>query len=121
MRYLFLAIIFLGCHAGKKASTQTECYTGKLLVKGICSQRVISVEDGSTAGLSVNPAWVNPFSGDTLRNVFSVENICDFPPEIDSGVVFKFRISKKTPSDCITCKAYTPVPDEKNIIEVCVE
>lgn len=119
---IFLAfIVIAACKSGKPPSVENEkCFTGKLMIKGICSQRVVSVQDDA-GRLAINPAWVHPDTGDTLRNVFSVENVCDFPATLDSGAVFKFRVIEAKKSDCAVCQAYTPIPDEKNTIEVCQE
>lgn len=118
----FIALMaFQFCHSPKSAglTADTKCVTGTLAIKGICGQRVISILDGDTTGLQVNPMWVNPGGGDTLKNVFSVSNICDFPSTVNVGDTIKFQITAKEDKECITCKAYTPVPEEKNKIEMC--
>jgi hypothetical protein len=121
MRMLLVLLIFAACKSGKPAGDPPEkCYSGKLMVKGICGQRVVTVlEPLQEESLLIRKIWIHPDNGDTLVNVFSVDNTCDFPAAIDSGAVFRFKLGTANKNDCIQCMAYTPVPEEKNVIVVC--
>jgi hypothetical protein len=118
---LCLLIVLMACQNTKPAaaSLNNDCITGILMVKGICGQRVINVPSGSTGGLALNASWVNEANGDTLKNVFSVENVCDFPENKQVGDTVKFNIYAGESKECMTCKAYVPVPQEINKIKVC--
>jgi hypothetical protein len=110
------------CHRSVKSSqivVNNNCYTGKLVIKGICGQRVIEVIDygkGQKGKLSVDTVWINPGKGEKFYNVFSVQNMCDFPSAIDQGDTFSFRIADAKVKDCMNCMAYIAVPDTGNTI-----
>ena len=110
----------LGCSKNQVARTEIEspaCFTGKLVKKGICGQRVIEIVSENRSNLSFATEWTDPGSGKVYRNVFTVGNFCDFPGNIEEGATFQFSIHPQPSWNCLVCQAWTATPDEKNNIK----
>ena len=115
----FLA--FQMCSPKPQAGPGT-CYTGKLVKRGICGQRVVHLVDGPQQGLAFARSWTDSLSGKQYMNVFAVSNTCDFPASIKQDEEFSFSLTTTPGSGCVQCQAYTPVPGEKNDVVVgCVK
>jgi len=116
-----LTLLLVCCESSRKTHGANDkgCLRGKLVIKGICGQRVIEYIDGDSTGLQLNAAWADESRSDTLKNVFAVANTCDFPESLNVGDTVLFRLSVAEEKVCMQCKAYTPVPEEKNKIEIC--
>jgi hypothetical protein len=96
---------------------QPKCLKGILVKKGICGERVIRITSESKAGVSYASQWKDE-SGKSYEDVFAVENFCSFPASISEGTEFNFKLTAATKNDCVRCAAITPVPTEKNSIEI---
>lgn len=119
------SVCLTNCHppnGTKQANISPEnadtCFKGKLVVSGLCKQRVIEVLSENTGNLSLNAAWTNPEDGKVYRNAFNVRNVCDFPGKVKTGDTISFKIIAAQKKECSVCLAYIPVPDSSNIIEV---
>lgn len=123
MKSLFIALFMmslLGCsknHVANSIRESSTCFTGRLVKKGICGQRVVEIVSENRATLSFAPEWTDPGSGKVYRNVFTVGNLCDFPGNIEEGVTFQFSIHARPSWNCLVCQAWTATPDEKNNID----
>lgn len=95
-----------------------QCITGILVKKGICGQRVIKINSQNKDGIAYAVRWKDDTSGKTYENVFTVENFCSFPASINEGEEFTFKLTSDRSNNCVTCMAFTPVPEEKNSIVV---
>lgn len=102
----------------KPQTEQKGCFTGKLVKRGICGQRVIQLVSESMDGIAFAANWTDSLSGKQYEKVFAVANSCDFPVSLKEGDTFNFRLTTTPTSDCIQCYAYTPVPEEKNNLVV---
>jgi hypothetical protein len=110
-------LTFQMCATKPQADLQT-CFTGKLVKRGICGQRVVQLVDGPKEGLAFARNWTDSLSGKQYTNVFTVANPCDFPATIEQDVEFTFSLTTTPGSGCIQCYAYTPVPGERNFVVV---
>jgi hypothetical protein len=100
-----------------KKEQVVNCITGKLVVKGLCSQYVIQVIGSDTSELATDAVWNDPETGKTYNNVFTVSNYCDFPA-MEVGETFTFRINQEKPIlYCIICAAIRATPTAKNSIK----
>jgi hypothetical protein len=118
-----LAIVIMGsAGCGKKPArelTNGDCLTGKLVVKGPCLQYVIEIVQGDTPQGKVAAEWKDPFDNKTYRNVFTVENSCDFPGDVAVGEKFRFTWTKAGSNNCMRCEAYRDTPAENAAIRLC--
>ena len=101
-----------------KSLESGQCFSGILVKKGICGQRVIKIISQTKEGVAYAPQWNNESSCKTYENVFTVENSCAFPASINEGDELSFRLTSDKANDCVQCLALTPVPNEKNSIIV---
>ncbi|MFN5422567.1 MAG: hypothetical protein ACK5AO_04810 [bacterium] len=112
--------LFFTCNKSNTVQDQSRCIKGKLLIKGICMNYVIQVVDGEVGAHDVANIWKHPETGVEYRNVFALDNKCDFPSTINEGDEFYFKVpDEKTEEACGVCRAYSPVPPESLFIEVC--
>ena len=118
-------LVILGCN--KDEIDDREIFIGKLVVKGICMNYVIQVNDDNfprnmlEENWSTN--WVNndgsdEFSEIEYQNVFALKSVCDFPESIDEGDSFNFVIDNDKEILCPVCLAYSPVPRKSVSITV---
>ncbi len=119
-RILFLIALlplFQMCATRPKTDEKT-CFTGKLVKRGICGQRVVQLIGQPSGGLAVAVNWTDSLSNKPYENVFAVGNECDFPATIKEGEEFNFTMTTQPASNCIQCKAYTAIPEQRNHIIV---
>lgn len=113
-------LVFFTCNKSTQVADQENCVKGKLLIKGICMNYVIQVVDGDLGAHEVVNVWKHPDTGVEYTNVFALDSKCSFPSSIEEGEEFNFKIIEKpAQDDCITCRAYSPVPSTGLFIEVC--
>lgn len=114
---LIVLLVILGCN--KDEIDDREIFIGKLVVKGICMNYVIQVNDDNfpSSMLEENWStnWINndgsdEFSETEYQNVFALKSVCDFPESIDEGDSFNFVIDNDKDILCPVCLAYSPVP-----------
>lgn len=103
--------------AGLQQRTTGQCYIGVVIKKGICGQRIVEVLNPDSS-LNYVPAWYDADEKKNRVNVFHVENICDFPASLREGESFKFSLSSRVDTSCITCQAYIAVPPQSNSIRI---
>ena len=94
------------------------CLKGKLEIKGICMNYVISVKEGYIDPSFVESTWQDPITGINYQNVFALGSPCSFPPDINEGDDFYFYVLDKSPGNCIVCLAYSPTPQKHLPISV---
>ena len=122
---LIVLLVILGCN--KDEIDDRETFIGKLVLKGICMNYVIQVNDHNfprnmlEENWSTN--WINndgsdKFSEIEYQNVFALKSICDFPESIDEGDSFNFVIDNDKEILCPVCLAYSPVPRKSVSITV---
>lgn len=117
--FLLIVVSSLGCMK-VTTSTNGNCFRGKLAIKGICMNYVIQDLDHHLDTNLVVAHWIHPTTGVDYQNAFALSNPCDFPADINEGDVFTFRIINTLMEPlCITCKAYSPVPNKSVYIAVC--
>ena len=122
--WLLTAIVFMAltaCETEKEeiVDDSRNCYTGKLVKKGICMNYVIEVLDTNFDINLVETSWRDNFSDISYNNVFTLGSVCDFPTEIDEGATFDFLVLNEYDQECPVCLAYTPTPDKSLYISVC--
>ncbi|MES2371551.1 MAG: hypothetical protein V4557_03160 [Bacteroidota bacterium] len=118
---LAVLVLITAC-SPKPQNTLISCFTGKLVKRGICGQRVIQLISEPAESIVMARNWTDSMSGKKYENVFTVANPCDFPAAIKEGEEFTFSITTTPGSGCITCYAYTTVPKESNnIVSGCKE
>ena len=116
-RFGFIAlIVILGCKKDKIDDRET--FIGKLVLKGICMNYVIQVNDDDFPSKMIEENWTNEFSEQEYQNVFALKSICDFPESIDEGDSFNFVIDNDKDNFCAVCEAYSPVPRKSVSITV---
>ncbi len=113
-----IAAVFQFCTPKSQMAVGKNCFTGKLVKKGICGQRVIQLMSRSAEGIELARNWTDSLSRKNYENVFTVANSCDFPATVQEGDEFSFMLTRVPGSGCAQCYAYTPIPDQKNNITV---
>ena len=111
-----LLLVILGCN--KDEIDDRETFIGKLVLKGICMNYVIQVNDDNFPRNMIEENWSNEFSDQEYQNVFALKSVCDFPESIDEGDSFNFVIDNDKDNFCAVCEAYSPVPKKSVSIKV---
>lgn len=107
----------LGCSNTKPANP--DCYKGRLEIKGICANYTIKLLEGQLPEGTIAANWTDESTGKQYTNVFSLENPCVLPGNMNEGQEFYFTVVReKDRDDCVTCMAYYPKPDKKLNIKV---
>jgi hypothetical protein len=101
----------------KKEEFKDDVFTGKLIIKGPCGQRVVSIISPITINLKVQENWEDPVSGELYKNVFSVRNFCEVS-SLEEGDTFYFKFIKMKMSVCPACLLYRPVPGVEGAIVI---
>ena len=123
MRFLYLLLSLIPFVASESASCSKKsdpvnCMKGRLEIKGICSNYVITITDGPVDTSKVEAAWTDPETNKTYKNAFKLGSPCTFPSNLKEGDEFYFNFVDETKEDCAVCMAYRPVPDKINMINV---
>lgn len=123
MKYLnlsFFLLVFLIFSCQKDSiSPSGECYKGKIILNGICSNITIQITEGNMNPNLYEKEWLNEANNVTYNNVFRLLNVCSFPSNIKEGQEFSFRIIEKNDTNCAVCLAYYPTPSKGLNIEIC--
>jgi hypothetical protein len=116
-RLVFIVLlVILGCN--KDDTDEREIFIGKLVVKGICMNYVIQVNDDNFPSNMLEENWTNEFSEIGYQNVFALKSVCDFPEDIEEGDTFSFLIDNDKEILCPVCLAYSPIPRKSVSITV---
>ena len=94
------------------------CLKGKLEIKGICMNYVISVKEGYIDPSFVEATWQDPITGNNYQNVFRLASPCSFPPSINERDEFYFYVVENSPNNCVVCLAFRPTPQKSLAISV---
>jgi len=113
---IIVLLVILGCN--KDEIDDLESFLGKLVVKGICMNYVIQVNDDNFPTNMLEKNWTNEFSEIGYQNVFALKSVCDFPDDIEEGDTFSFLIDNDKEILCPVCLAYSPVPRKSVSITV---
>jgi hypothetical protein len=95
----------------------TDCYKGKLEIKGICSNYTIKIVEGKLDTSLIAANWTDEHTGKAYTNVFALGSPCTFPENINEGEEFYFMIDTAK-QDCNVCMAYYPTPNKRLTIKV---
>ena len=102
----FVSSEFTSCN---KKSASDNCLKGRLEIKGICSNYVITIIEGPVDTSKVASTWTDPETNKTYTNAFKLGSPCTFPSTLNEGDEFYFTF---------VCMAYRPVPEKINMINV---
>lgn len=100
-------------------------YAGRLALKGICMNYVITLEgevpEGWIENNYIDPSWTHPYSEVVYTNSFRLGSVCDFPESIKEGDLFYFTASVEpfNEQQCAVCEAYSPTPQPTLFLNVC--
>ncbi|HVG41960.1 MAG TPA: hypothetical protein VM888_10160 [Chitinophagaceae bacterium] len=114
-------IVFSGFTCNKSAvstNKSTNCYKGRLEVKGICLNYTIKVLDGNIDKSLIVENWKDENTGKVHQNVFALASQCSFPSNLKEGDEFYFTIDNNAVENCAVCKAFYPVPPKRLSIAV---
>lgn len=111
-----LLFLFQMCATKPPVNKAGNCFTGKLVKKGICGQRVVQLLSVPVEGIVYAENWTDTLSHKQYSKVFTVSNSCNFPVAIKEGEEFRFTLTTERGSTCVQCYAYTATPEEKNNI-----
>lgn len=95
----------------------TNCYKGRLEIKGICSNYTIKLLEGKLDSSLTAANWTDEHTGKAHTNVFALGSPCTFPDSIKEGDEFYFVVDTTT-QNCNVCMAYYPTPGKKLTIRV---
>lgn len=118
----FLSSIFLltvsadKCDSKKKM--ETGIYKAKLETKALCMNYTLRLLEGDIDTSLIAANWTDESTGKSYTNVFALGSRCNFPPTIQQGDEFYFRIDSSEKQDCAVCMAYYPTPPKRLSIKV---
>jgi hypothetical protein len=129
LRYYFLTLLLLAlCAFQCNKDVESNVYTGKVELEGVCSRMVVSFTGGNLAALPPNSfaaSWRDESTGITYQNVFMIANFCQAlgvlqaqPLVLKQGDQITFRVQPNPDPNCISCMAYSPAPDKQLAIEI---
>tara|TARA_B100000902_G_C27072509_1_gene794757 strand:+ start:58 stop:423 length:366 start_codon:yes stop_codon:yes gene_type:complete len=118
MKRLGFIVLFAILCCNKDEIDNRETFLGKLVVKGICMNYVIQVNDNNFPTNILEENWTNEFSEIEYQNVFALKSFCDFPENIEEVDTFSFVIDDNKDILCAVCLAYSPVPRKSVSITV---
>ena len=123
MRFIYVLLAIIPLLAAEttscnKKSNNSACLKGRLEIKGICSNYVITIIDGPVDTSRVVANWTDPETNKMYKNVFALGSPCTFPAAINEGEEFYFEYVTETKEDCAVCLAFRPVPEKNNMIKV---
>lgn len=95
----------------QKYDLENKRFKGQLAIAGICSSYTITLLEGELPEGDIQTIWTDPNTGIQYKNVFRLENPCQFPANIKQGDTFYFTIENNPDSNCMICMAYYPTPD----------
>lgn len=119
--FLLITFAFMQCSNEENNSDCSEnLLRGKLAIKGICLNYTIQLVSGEIDKDLIESEWVDRMTGTDYNDVFALQNVCDFPSEIEEGEAFDFIVNKspETPK-CAVCLAYRPRPLKSISIIIC--
>ncbi len=123
MKILFiipvLSILLLSNSDCNKKGSATK-YKARLEIKGICMNYTISLLEGDIDSNRIVEEWTDPSTNIRYKNVFGLENPCNFPAALKEKDEFYFVIDSSR-QDCMVCEAYYPTPPKKLSIKVVVQ
>ncbi|HEU4901476.1 MAG TPA: hypothetical protein VFT06_01765 [Flavisolibacter sp.] len=120
MKFIFIlaaAVSFWGQQRCNREVAASNCYRGRLEIKGICSNYTISVREGQIDSSRIEASWTDENTKKTYTNVFALGSPCNFPDSIAEGQEFYFTLDS-TAQDCMVCQAYYPKPARSLSIKV---
>lgn len=120
---LFTMLVALSgytCNKGNntKELPATNCFKGRLEIKGLCMNYTIKVLTNTIDKNLVVASWQDPSTNKTYQNVFALGNVCNFPATIKEGDEFYFTLDENPKQDCMVCQAYYPTPEKRLSIAV---
>ncbi len=121
-----ILVLFSSCHkeadehpyGGCISELLTNCYKGRLEIKGICDNYTIKLLEGDMPSGLIDALWTNSVTGLTYQNVFRLENPCAFPETTKEGDEFYFQVLATNNESCVNCKALYPTPSKGLNIQV---
>ena len=114
----FLLALFTILSSATCNRSKSNCYKGRLEIKGICMNYTIKLLEGNIDPSLIEASWKDEHSGITHQNVFGLGSVCSFPEGIAQGDTFYFTINNNSDQPCAVCKAYYPTPPKKLHITV---
>ena len=102
----------------KKNNSVSNCFKGRLEIKGGCMNYTIAVTQGNVDTSFIQSSWTDDNTGIVYKNVFALASKCDFPNTIDQGEEFSFVIDTAVNQNCAVCMMYYPVPAKKLSIRI---
>ena len=110
---VFVSVLSSGFTCNKDNSRRISgCLKGKLEIKGICMNYVISVQAGNIDPSLIESSWQDPRNGNTYQNVFGLGSPCSFPASINEGDEFYFYVVENSLNNCAICMAFSPTPQK---------
>ena len=103
---------------GNKKKTDTGTYKAKLETKALCMNYTLRLLEGNIDTSLMVANWTDESTGKSYTNVFALGSPCTFPPNIEQGDEFYFRIDSSEKQQCAVCMAYYPTPPKKLSIKV---
>lgn len=101
----------------KKSAGNSNCYKGRLEVKGLCGNYTIALLEGKMDTARMEAKWKDDVTGKTYNNVFALGSVCSFPDSLKAGDEFYFTLTE-TQEQCAVCMAYYPRPQKSLLIKV---
>jgi hypothetical protein len=123
MKLLLYSISLLVVSAtAKKCGSNKElpdgCFKGRLEVKANCMNYTISIIEGAADTSLVAAQWTDENTGKMYKNAFALDSRCNFPPNLNAGDEFYFKIDSTSTQNCPVCLMYYPVPHKRLGIKV---
>ena len=120
IKFLLVPLLAAAALSGQKCNRQTavtNCYKGRLEIKGRCANYTIAVLEGAMDPSKIEASWTDEQTKKSYQNVFALGSPCSFPDSIAEGQEFYFTLAEPA-QECMVCQAYYPKPSKALSIKV---
>ncbi len=116
--FLLLSVSQKKCTRSPPRLPVSNCFKGKLEIKGICSNYTIKLIEGNIDSSKIDAFWTDETTKKQYTNVFALGSPCTFPSTIETGDQFYFTVDTSATQDCAVCMAWYPHPQKALKIKV---
>lgn len=114
---LLLAITTSAFQCNKDKNRTSGCLKGELL-HAFCASYIVKITDGTYDPSLAESSWLDPVTGNTYTNVFTVSNVCDLAGKVPGDEFSFYFTDDNGEQNCAVCLALRATPSKANKIRL---